>query len=64
METLVPSKEAALAVGVHPQTLRRWAAAGLIKPAMVMPSGRKRWDLADLRRQLAMKDPTNRGDAQ
>jgi hypothetical protein len=32
--------------------LSRWAAEGLLKPAMITPGGRYRWNLGHLREQL------------
>lgn len=51
-ERLVTTGEAAKAVGVSRTTLVRYADRGYIKPASVLPSGHRRWDLEDLRRQL------------
>jgi 8-oxo-dGTP pyrophosphatase MutT (NUDIX family) len=47
------SRAAALALGIGRSTLYRWAQTGYIKPAFVTPSGQRRWDLADVKRQLA-----------
>ena len=41
--------EAALEVGVHPTTLRRWADRGAL-PVMRTPGGHRRFALADIRR--------------
>lgn len=40
--------EVASALGVHPSTLRRWAAAGLLHP-IITPGGHARYAPADLR---------------
>jgi len=52
-ERLVPTGDAARAIGVGRSTLARWMAEGLVKPALVTPGGHARWDVDDLRRQLA-----------
>lgn len=51
-ERLVPTGDAAKAIGVGRSTLARWMAEGLVKPALVTPGGHARWDVDDLRRQL------------
>lgn len=51
-ERLVPTGDAARAIGVGRSTLARWMAEGLVKPALVTPGGHARWDVDDLRRQL------------
>jgi len=33
-------------------TLAKWARQGKVTPTQVLPNGDRRWDLADLRRQL------------
>lgn len=43
--------EAAKALGVHVDTLRRWADAGLIQ-VVVLPSGHRRFRAADIAAQL------------
>lgn len=58
---LVGTTEAARAVGVHYGTLSRWAKERIVQPAertaggSVRP-GHLRWDVDDLRRQLAVND--------
>jgi 8-oxo-dGTP diphosphatase len=49
----VSTGEAAEELGVVRSTLLRWADAGLVRPAQVTAGGHRRWDLADLRQQLA-----------
>jgi 8-oxo-dGTP diphosphatase len=49
------SRAAAQALGIGRSTLYRWAEAGYITPAFVTPSGQRRWDVDDLRRQLRDK---------
>jgi DNA-binding transcriptional MerR regulator len=51
-ERLVPTGDAAKAIGVGRSTLARWMAEGLVKPALVTPGGHARWDVDDLRKQL------------
>ncbi|WP_410669128.1 MerR family transcriptional regulator [Amycolatopsis sp. cmx-4-68] len=56
-ERLVPTGDAAKAIGVGRSTLARWVSEGLVKPTLVTPGGHARWDLDDLRRQLdALRD--------
>ena len=45
--------DAARALGISHRTPSRYALLGLVLPAVVLPSGHLRWDVADLRRQLA-----------
>lgn len=47
------TRRAADAIGVGVSTLQAWAAAGTVTPAWRTPGGHARWDLEDLRRQLA-----------
>jgi hypothetical protein len=49
----VSTVEAAKAVGVHPGTLQRWVVQGIVKPTITLPGGGYRWDLDDLKHQLA-----------
>jgi predicted site-specific integrase-resolvase len=51
-ERLVPTGDAAKAIGVGRSTLARWMADGVVKPALVTPGGHARWDIDDLKRQL------------
>jgi 8-oxo-dGTP diphosphatase len=51
------SRAAADALGIGRSTLYRWAAEGFIRPAFITPSGQRRWDLDDLRAQLATHQP-------
>ena len=50
---LVPTGQAAEAIGVDPSTLTRWVAAGQVAPAGKTAGGHYRWDVDDLRKQLA-----------
>jgi 8-oxo-dGTP pyrophosphatase MutT (NUDIX family) len=36
-------------------TLQKWAREGIVTPALVLPNGELRWDLAELRKQLQPK---------
>jgi DNA-binding transcriptional MerR regulator len=47
-------------LGISARTLARYAQQGVVRPAVVLPSGHLRWDVADLRRQLA--ELRERGD--
>ena len=38
---------------VHVRTVQRWHREGAIQPAWVTPGGHPRWDVDDVRRQLA-----------
>jgi len=51
-ERLVPTGDAARAIGISGQTLARWAREGLVTPSLVTAGGHLRWSLEDLRRQL------------
>jgi DNA-binding transcriptional MerR regulator len=52
-QRLVSSGRAAEAVNVAPQTLRLWVADGDVVPTDRTGGGHARWDLDDLRRQIA-----------
>jgi DNA-binding transcriptional MerR regulator len=49
---LVGSGEAARALGIARRTLSHYARTGQLTPALVLPGGRYKWDVADVRRQL------------
>lgn len=53
---LIGSTEAAAALGVDPTTLWRWWKDGTVRAAGRTPGKHLRWDLDDLRRQLAMNE--------
>lgn len=50
---LVTTAQAARMLGVGRSTLHRWWADEVVTPAMVTPGGHARWDMADLKRQIA-----------
>lgn len=47
------TSEAAKQIGIAASTLKRWAREGTVEPTVRTPGGHYRWDLDDLRRQLA-----------
>lgn len=49
---LVTTTAAAKRLGIAARTLQRYVTAGLIKPDLVLPSGRYRWDVDKLRDQI------------
>lgn len=49
---LVPTPEAARALGISARTIQRYAARGWIIPDLVLASGQYRWDIARLREQI------------
>ena len=51
-QKLVTTAEAAKTLGIDRSTLARYAREGLLKPAIVLPTGHLRWSLEDLRRQM------------
>lgn len=54
---LLPTTQAAKAVGVAKRTLQQWVKDGAIEPTVRTVGGHARWDVTDLRRQLqAMQD--------
>ena len=50
---LVPTTEAAKVLGVHPDTVRRAARAGLIRPVRLGRRGNLRFRLEDIERIVA-----------
>lgn len=52
-ERLLSTGEAAREVSVARRTLAAWAAQGTVTPALYTAGGHARWDVDDLRRQLA-----------
>jgi hypothetical protein len=52
---LVPTGDAAKAIGVNKRTLERWVQRGLVKPTILTPGGHGRWDVDDLKAQLREK---------
>ena len=56
-DELLPTTQAARAVGVAKRTLQQWVKDGLVTPTVRTAGGHARWDPDDLRRQLeAMQD--------
>jgi len=51
-QPLVPSGDAARALGISSRTLQRYVKAGLVKPALTLASGQYRWNVTDLREQI------------
>ncbi|GAB3003448.1 helix-turn-helix domain-containing protein [Amycolatopsis acidiphila] len=49
---LVPTADAAKAIGVDRRTLQRWVSQGRIEPTLTTAGGHHRWDIDDLKRQL------------
>lgn len=49
---LIRTAEAARELGIDPATLRRWARAGIVRPATRTAGGQDRFDLDDLKRQI------------
>jgi DNA-binding transcriptional MerR regulator len=49
---LLTTAQAARALGISTRTLVRYAEKGYVQPAMVLPSGHRRWVVDDIRRQL------------
>jgi predicted site-specific integrase-resolvase len=49
---LVPTGDAADALGIDRSTLIRWWQAGHVQPASITLGGHARWDVDDLRRQI------------
>jgi predicted site-specific integrase-resolvase len=52
---LLTTAQAAKIIGTSSRSLSRWAAEGKVTPAAVLPGGALRWDMKDLRRQLAVR---------
>ena len=62
-EPYVTTAIAAKAIGVGTSTLQRWAARGLVTPALRTPGGQARWDIEDLKAQLRASGPPPRPGA-
>jgi predicted site-specific integrase-resolvase len=56
-DDLVPTADAAKAIGVHRSTLAHWRAAGYVTAALMTPGGQARWDVDNLKRQLREQPP-------
>lgn len=61
--TLVSTGEAASALGIDRTTLARWAAAGSATPAGRTVGGHLRWNIEDLRAELANLNAASAGEA-
>jgi hypothetical protein len=57
------TRVAAKAIGVGVSTLQRWAARGVVAPALRTPGGQARWDIEDLKAQLRVPGSPLRGEA-
>ena len=53
---LLSTADAAKLLGTSARSLSRWAREGLVTPAAVLPGGALRWDMKELRAQLAKRD--------
>jgi predicted site-specific integrase-resolvase len=51
-DPLVPTPDAAKALGISARTIQRYVKAGLITPDLTLPSGRYRWNVSRLRDQI------------
>jgi predicted site-specific integrase-resolvase len=49
---LLTTSEAAAELGIDRRTLAKYARDGILKPALVLPSGHLRWRLEDIHRQM------------
>lgn len=56
-ERMLTTAEAAARLGISRKTLAKYVADGLIKPTVRLPSGHMRWELDDIKRQLAEQPP-------
>jgi predicted site-specific integrase-resolvase len=54
--------ELAKALSINPGTIQRWRRKGFIKPALVTPGQRARWDEASVRAQLQALDEQHRAE--
>lgn len=52
-DKLVRTAEAARELSLDPSTLARWARQGIIRPAFRTAGGQARWDMDQLRQQVA-----------
>ncbi|MFC4001350.1 MerR family transcriptional regulator [Prauserella oleivorans] len=51
-DRLVPTADAAKAIGVDRRTLSRWVVDGVVEPDLVTPGGHYRWNIERLKRAL------------
>jgi len=56
MESLIRIGEASRLLGVHPVTLKRWEAVGLVQP-LRGPGGARYFRFADIERLRAWREP-------
>lgn len=49
---LVPTPDAAKALGISARTLQRYVKAGLVTPELTLASGQYRWNVEKLREQI------------
>ena len=61
-ERLLTTSEAAKILGLSRGVLASYVRRGLLKPYLTLPTGHYRWDLDDIRRQLAEMRPADRDD--
>lgn len=52
-DELLTTAQVARELGISARTLVRYAERGYVAPAMVLPSGHRRWRLGEVREQLA-----------
>lgn len=57
---LVPTREAAKALGISHRTLNHYVQTGILRPTLRLPGGQLRWDLDDLWDQLQALDERRR----
>lgn len=55
-DDLVPTADAAKAVGVDRRTLQKWVSKGWVTPTLTTAGGHHRWDIEDLKRQLRERE--------
>ena len=55
MESLIKLREAAMILGVHPETLRRWDRSDRLKAIIISKRGDRRYRKSDLERFIKIK---------
>lgn len=58
---LIPTGQAAKALGVSVRTLQQWVRDGIVTPALTTGGGQHRFDLAELKEQLREHAERKRG---